>query len=101
MRKSMFCTVTTAAMAAGGTLLMASGAQGMPPIGLKAAVHEASAVQQVRDTCRRGHRCYYVSRPHVYVSRPHARYAEPSDAWQYSPLNTPYYWGGGAMGGGR
>jgi hypothetical protein len=97
MRETVLCTVA----AAGATLLIASGAQAMPQIGpgLNPAVHQQTATQQVR--CR-GHRCSYVARPHYYVARPYARsYGQPSNAWEYSPLNNSYYWGGGAMGGGR
>ena len=97
MRGSIFRTVA----AAGATLFISSGAQAMPLIGsaLSTAIHQQTATEQVR--CR-GHRCgrYYVARPHYYVSRAHVRSSEPSAAWQYNPLNTQYYWGGGAMGGG-
>ena len=96
MRESVFCTVAATAIVSGATLLGASGAQATPLIGsaLKTAVDQQSAVQEVR--CRRGLRCYSY-----YVSRPRARYAQPSNAWEYSPLNNSYYWGSGAMGGGR
>jgi hypothetical protein len=57
----------------------------------------AHASQQVR--CR-GHRCSFVARPHYHVARPHVRpYGQPSNAWEYSPLNNPYHYGG-AMGEG-
>jgi hypothetical protein len=94
MRETVLCAI----VAAGATLLISSGAQAMPPIGpsLKQAIHQQTATDQVR--CR-GHRCY-VARPHYYVSRPHVRsYGQPSNAWEYSPLNNPYHYGG-AMGEG-
>jgi hypothetical protein len=94
MREMVLCAVA----AAGATLLVSSGAQAMPPIGLslETAVHQQTATEQVR--CR-GRRCY-VSRPRYYVSRPYARSsAQPSNAWEYNPLNTPYYSGGAVMGG--
>jgi len=90
MRESAFCTVAVVGMLAGVTLFIAPGAQAVPLVGsaLNPVVHQQTATQEVR--CR-GHRCY--------VSRRHARYHEPSTAWQYSPLNTQYYWGSGVMGG--
>ena len=95
MRGSAFCAVTAAGMLT--SAVIASGAEAMPLVGsaLTTALDQQTATQQAR--CR-GHRCY-VSRSHYYVSRPHARYHEPSTAWQYSPLNTQYYWGSGVMGG--
>jgi hypothetical protein len=89
MRAMVLCTVA----AAGATLLISSGAQATPPIGsaLSAAVRQQATTEQVR--CR-GHKCY-VSRRHYDVSRPHVGSEEPSAAWQYSPLNNPYYWGSG------
>jgi hypothetical protein len=91
MRESTFCMVTAVGMLAGVTLFIAPGAQAMPLAGpaLIPALHQQTATQQVR--CR-GHRCGYVARPRV-------RYARSSNAWEYSPLNNPYYWGSGVMGG--
>ena len=93
--RSIFCTVA----AAGAMLFIGSGAQAMLPIAsaLGTAVHQQTITQEVR--CR-GHRCgrYYVSRPRYYASRPHVRsYGHPSNAWEYNPLNTQYYWGSGSM----
>ena len=86
MRERVLCTVA----AAGAMLFISSGAQAMPLIGsaLSTAIHQQTATQEVR--CR-GHRCggYYVSRPHV------RSYGQPSNAWEYSPLNNSYYWGSG------
>ena len=95
MRKSAFCTVAVVGMLAGVTLFIAPGAQAVPLVGsaLNPVVHQQTATQEVR--CR-GRRCY-VSRPHYYVSR--RSYGQPSNAWEYNPVNTQYYWGSGAMGG--
>jgi hypothetical protein len=89
MREAVFCA------AAGATLLIASAAQAMPPNGpaLTTAIHQQTNIEQVR--CR-GHRCY-VSRPRYYSSRPQVRSSEPSNAWEYNPLNNSYYWGSGAL----
>ena len=87
MRETILCA------AAGVTLLISSGAQAMPLTGLalSTAIHQRTTTEQVR--CR-GHRCY-VSRPYYYASHPQVRSSEPSNAWQYNPLNNSYYWGSG------
>jgi hypothetical protein len=71
--------------------LISSNAQAMPPSvsGFNTAIHQQTNLEQVR--CR-GRRC-----GRYYASRQHAR----PNAWEYSPLNTPYYWGSAVMGGGR
>ena len=97
MRESAFCAVTAAGMLISVALFIASGAEAMPLVGsaLNPVVHQQTTTQEVR--CR-GRRCY-VSRPRYYVSR--RSYGHPSNAWENNPLNTQYYWGGGAMGGGH
>jgi hypothetical protein len=105
MREWVSSTLAACGMLMSASLFAGLPAQAMPlasPSGLRTAIHEAAA-QQVRYICRRGHRCYYVTRPHLYYARPYA-YARPVDGWSsdsaHPPYN-PYYWGSGAMGGGR
>jgi hypothetical protein len=90
MRESAFGALAAAGMLS-ATLFIAPGAPAMPLIGpsLTTAVH----AQQVRNTCRRGQRCsfishprYYVAHPYYYVSRPYLRHREPSEAWGECPL---------------
>lgn len=98
MRKSVtfFYAATAATMLVGATLVASSGTQAMPvaqPSGLKAAIHQANALQDV--ACRRGRRCNYVS-----SRRRTLRYERPYDPWdqtKYFVGNSHYnlfQWGG-------
>ena len=106
MRKSVtiFRAATAATLLTGVTLFGSSGPQAMPlagPSGLKSAIHQQNAIQEVGYVCRRGsygRRCYYVSSPHRTL-----RYERPYDPWdqtKYFVGNSHYnvFQWGGAMG---